>query len=605
MQSLTDTQRLAAETDASDVLLVAGAGSGKTRTLVARVVHLITKRGLSPSQILVITFTRKAAGEVRERITQAISDITGTDGDREIRGMSVGTFHSYGLKVLRSHGDRLGYEPSTLTVVSPEDAELLLTMCARDMGYLKGKAWKDKLSLRRLKAVLESDYTGRPDPEVEHIERYRKIVTAYHARLFEMNSLDFGMILRRCRELLSDPDVLSRYTGHFRVVLVDELQDSDAVQYDLHDFLAPPLPFFGVGDRRQSIYLFRGARPDLMTDRHPDAEVIDLCDCFRCGDLIVDAANKLIAHNNDPLAKPMVGRTGRMGQVQTITGRSEDIASFVLTLRDRGYQWGDIAILGRRHKEIERIAGFMGQNEIPYHCVGAGFDVCKTPEFLLIHALLRLCVNPRDEMAALRVADELVAPDALAHLRYRAARHETTLLAQMAEYSVSEAVDCAVGVHKGIGDGKPHDAHHVSICLAARVVSTSLRNLAGVTNFWGEHCDGMSIREALDWYATRDSQDDAAAGNVVTLSTVHAAKGLEWPVVIVPNMQEGSFPLNAAIKEDSVDEERRLAYVAFTRARELLVVHRRLPSDQSTKGKYSPPSRFLDEAGIPSTPFGR
>jgi len=325
MTELTDSQRQAVTTDSRDVLVIAGAGSGKTRVLTERIKHLLTNCGASASDMLVLTFTRKAAAEMQSRLLATL----GEGAERQLRGMLIGTFHSIALHILRAEGEVLGYNAKSITILDPDDADLLLKQCCSDLGYLHGKKWKG-VTWKAVQAAREGRYhIGVACPEGAS-DPIRRILAEYDRQMFALNVMDFGKILSECHRLLHEhPEVLERWRQRIKHVLVDELQDTDEVQYRLHGFFAPPATFFGVGDRRQSIYGFRGSRPDLMTEQHPDAEIIDLRECFRCGDRIIKAANSLIGHNDDTLAQPMIGATGRIGDVVPMPGRSANISEII------------------------------------------------------------------------------------------------------------------------------------------------------------------------------------------------------------------------------------------------------------------------------------
>lgn len=294
-------------------------------------------------------------------------------------------------------------------------------------------------------------------------------------------------------------------------------------------------------------------------------EVIQLDHCFRCGDAIVAAANRLIAHNGDTLAQPMIGATGRAGIVREITGRSADVAGAVQSLARDGFAWSDIAVLARRHSTLERLADAMIEAGIPHHRVGAGADICRSEAFQQLHAALRLCVNPRDRMAELRIK-------------------------RMPDVRRDQVIAAIRGVIRGVAEADiiATDVGPAACDIMGRVTPEVV--------WWQDHCPDTHLADALRWYAIMDAQDDLPRGNVVTLATIHAAKGLEWGAVIVANCMEGELPGSRAIREPGgVDEDRRCMYVAETRAAETLLLHWRRPEDQSPDGRIQEPSRFLGE----------
>lgn len=606
---LTTEQRAAVESTADRTLVIAGAGSGKTRVLCHRIKRLI-EQGVSPSTIMVLTFTRKAAGEMIERLETMLP---GKLGD----GLFIGTFHSIALSILRADGDKLGYSPGSITVASEDDAVLLLEHVSDLLGYRNNGKWCAGMSLDKLRKFLARFYnTGeypreRPDDPAMTVRTHnpidadlKRVIVEYHAHLFDMNMLDFGRIMIECRRLLTDHlDVRARWSERIRHVIVDEAQDCDTVQYDLHEFFVPPATLFMVGDSRQSIYKFRGAAPHLMVERNTAATVFDLRQCFRCGDRIVRAANRLIEHNGDTLAKPMIGATERAGVAMAMTGRSLDICNEVQRRRHQGYACSDIAVLARTRKTLRRLATIMAEGDIPHHVVGSRFDVCSTAEFKLLHAALRLIVNPKDRMAFLRICRDVGVPVSETNACLHERRDDPVGRLVELGQSGKQPFD-ASRLFQNI-----HDVRGLTEKLLIPIVDVCGAlcpgDMDGSMAFWAtargeQDCRDWLVDEAIRWFALRDSHDDLTKGDEVTLSTIHGAKGLEWPVVIVAECNEGSLPSRRSKTEEDIQEERRVAYVAFTRAKELLLVHWRRAQDQSQEQgrKVSKPSRFLSEAGL-------
>lgn len=262
--NLTPSQISAIHTDASECLVLAGAGSGKTRVLVERIAHLL-KQGATPAELLVLTFTRKAANEMRQRL---IALLGGDDATATIvRDIQISTFHAFALRVLQLYGDLLGYDPASLTVIDPEDSDMLLKQVATDLGFFRSGKWKNGLSEKKVQRWREDRYCGR-DSSFDNVGQMchrDDILTEYQTRLHLWNLCDFGQLLLQCRRLFREhPGVLSNYHARFKHVLVDEGQDSSAIEFSLYEVLCPPATLFIVGDFRQSVYAFRGARPDFL-----------------------------------------------------------------------------------------------------------------------------------------------------------------------------------------------------------------------------------------------------------------------------------------------------------------------------------------------------
>lgn len=634
---LTDAQQAAVHTESSDVLVIAPAGSGKTRVLTERIAFLLSEKRASPSELMVLTFTNRAAAEMQERLFASLRAHGWPNPKKECRSMLIGTFHAVAFQMLRQDGDKLGYNVHTLTVIEPADADLLLQQCATDLGYYRDGTWRGGVTGKALRKFLEGFYTSGEYPKDENGARAMRstssrqkgtsdlslvgIVTEYRSRLFSLNALDFGHILLQCRELLGQhKGVREGWTDRISHVLVDEIQDANAMQhYGFLDFFRTPQTFFAVGDRRQSVYRFRGSRPDLMTDHHPGATKIDLTECFRCADRIIDAANALIAHNGDALAKPMLGVTGRPGSVDLHSGRSADIAGLVVGLHKEGYAWRDIAVMGRKHRALKRLADLFVDFDLPHYRVGAGLDVCDTEEFRLLHAALRLCVNQRDNLAFLRLVSALgLSATDYAEVRQRAARDGVshwnaynTLVASRCNvseepkvrlwYVITDTIAADPSMESAV------DFLQISIAACRTFIDLDPAMIVAACEFWLP-CIDMSVAEALRWFALRDAQDDLPDADVVTLLTIHAAKGLEWPACIVVDLNERDFPGVQSMKSaEEVEEERRVCYVAVTRTKERLILHYRRAEDQaapkpskrrSGPGAFKPPSRFLTECGV-------
>jgi DNA helicase-2/ATP-dependent DNA helicase PcrA len=601
---LTPAQRAAVETEAHEALVIAGAGSGKTRVLAARVHRLLT-HGVSPYNLLVLTFTRKAAAELKARLATIMESV----GGHPLRGALIGTFHAIALKILAIDGGRLGYDTKSLTVMDPDDADLLLKQVCADHGHVTlgdTLKWRHDLSWKRITQYREYRYTQSKAPE--WLDEKAALIAdtvmgEYWSRCKHQNLLDFGLILKQTRKLLGDePEVLERWRVRILHVLVDELQDSDKTQYDLHDFFAPPGSFFGVGDFRQSIYGFRGARPHLMKERHPEAQVYHLNECFRCGDRIVDAANTLIDKNQEPLTEPMTGVSGRIGSVGTVPGRSSDIIKTIV--QAAGSSWRELAVIARKHQTLKRLAELCEQGGIPHHRVGAKFDITATDEFRRLHAALRLCVNPRDDLAFMRLAPAFRLTQAqYTALRRKAASDGTAHFIALYDCDpLAILVDIIASYGEAIEDSKlPTDIPSWVMQLEALLSpndGVTPREAAAV-DFWCDNCKEQSVADALEWFALRDSQDDLTDADAVTLITAHAAKGLEWDTVIMAECNEGDFPSGLALHEATgVKDERRLFYVALTRARETAIMHYRRACDQNPERKIKCQSRYVAETGI-------
>lgn len=589
MIQLTEEQRRAVESESRDVLCIAGAGAGKTRVLTERIRYLIEQKGISPASMIVLTFTRKSANELLHRLAANMPD------DPLRSGMLCGTFHSVALKLLKADGDKLGLVGPSIEVLAPDDADAILEQCCRDLGYLKADRWTQPMSGQRIREYREAQYTGRELGWLKEFDvaPFARAFGNYRHTLMSLNCLDFGLILMECTRLLTEfPAVLDGYRKKIGHVLVDELQDSDATQYRLHDFFAPPATFFGVGDTRQAIYGFRGARPDLMLERHPNAEVVNLTECFRCDSTIVKAANKLIAVNAEPMTKPLTCATGKKGRVVRFHGRSEQIANVIIANHRTGFAWRDMVVLARTHRALSRIQECCAAAGVPCHRVGASFGLFASPEFRTLHRILRLIANPHDDVAFLSLT-ELLGIDGPTLATLRSHAHNNA-------WPLWKAYTQAVAGSSTLGVLQATMMQVNAEWTTTRIVASLQRfTIPACVEYWTTNYAMMPLPEALRTHAMRyqEADSDILTADVVQLMTVHAAKGLEFPMVLVANLNEGDFPSSQSAKAHGVNEERRLAYVAFTRAKESLVLHWREPEDQSEGRTAKAPSRFLEEAG--------
>lgn len=590
--NLTGQQLEAVTTWSGRALVLAGAGSGKTAVLTERIAHLIERREVDPHSIMALSFTRKAARQIRERLTQRLGGDEAAS--KIVRQITSGTVHSVALQILQSYGDRLKYQPTKLTILNPDESDLLLETVIDDLKYrIHSGSWRDGLSMRAVQSFIERGSAGEPRGKDSvgraSLDALHTIEREFYGRLFAANCLTFGRILTECRRLLENhDDVLSLLRRRYQHVIVDEVQDSAAVEWSLFEAIAPPAHLFVVGDLRQSLYGFRHARPDILEElaRAPDTQIIDLQDTFRCGDSIVECANRLTTHMAGNLARPMRGATGRVGKVDQFAGDWPALAGAVAREHARGYGWRDIAILARSHRRLDAIQAELVLAGIPFHRAGSAFDLCASDSFKALHSILRLTANQRDYMAWLRwcgfrgiTSSERLSIEAEAW---------SSGSAPFAVWAERSCQDCIVG------------SEDIKIAeLLTEIENRFGASFGAESKWWLERCDCMTLREALNWYGLHqirhDNQEDMEAKDAVTLATVHAAKGLEWPCVIVAGANEGDLPSRQSMKnESSLAEERRIFYVAITRAIERVVVHYR----PATEEKDRKPSRFIADSGI-------
>jgi len=656
LEGLNDAQRAAVTHAGAPLLIVAGAGSGKTRVLTNRIAYLLAARGVHPAQIIAITFTNKAAGEMRDRVAALI-------GGRA-RLMWVSTFHSACVRILRAEHEALGL-PSTFTIYDADDSRRLMQLVARDLDidqkkfpprYLLGAVSNLKNELTDADAAAEA--AKGPDQRIV-AEAYQ----LYQRRLREARALDFDdLIMSTVHLLQSHPEVADYYRRRFRHVLVDEYQDTNHAQYVLVKELVggdTPGELCVVGDADQSIYAFRGAtiRNILEFERDfPDAHTLLLEQNYRSTQTILTAANAVIDQNPQRKRKRL---WSDLGAGEPITGyvadTEHDEAAFVAReierLRAEGTaRPGDVAVFYRTNAQSRVFEEIFIRQGLPYKVVG-GVRFYERAEVRDALAYLRVLANP-DDMVSLRrivntprrnIGDRTVAAiDAFANrerVSFGAALRAVeeipglppksaaavadfaTLLGELRDLAVVappeevlEAVLNRTGYLAALeGSEDPQDQGRVEnlrelVSVAREYTERAEFALAAATQAAeetgeepGEPLAPPSLAgflEQVSLVADADEipTDDAEYAGVVTLMTLHTAKGLEFPVVFLTGLEEGVFPHQRAIEEPrELEEERRLAYVGITRARQRLYVSRAVARSAWGFASQRTPSRFLGE----------
>lgn len=582
--TLNEQQTKAVATDGKRVLVVAGPGSGKTRVIIERVARLV-RGGYSGHDIILVTFTRKAAEEMKTRITERI-------GEHETRKIWCGTFHSICLRMLREWGGRLDYRPDTLSIYDDADQRDLLDDVIQQLRVKVKRSALDQI-------VLDYGTVGAGSLETHEAQHPTecKVFRHYRMRLRENNALDYGLILTEAQRLLSlFPDVLEHYRAKFKHILVDEYQDTDRLQAEIIGMLAPE-NLFVVGDSDQAIYSFRGATLQVLLDfqtEHFDAEVIELPACYRCALRIVDAANNLIRHNSMRIAKEIVATRDHRGVVDTVVWATAADEARSLAA---GKPCGDIAYLSRTKAALCPIADALDEAGVKYLFVGREASLFTMPVVKQFISFLALVVNPKDNLAFMRIRRLVgIDDDAYSRIRLRSVSDEMSHL-EAAE-AVSGAPLFAADVRKTNGD---------DLLLWSETVAQSPSfNAPEIAKFREiiakGHEDGRwcTISELLAWIQQRDLQDDLMPDDTpgVKLMTCHAAKGLEFDTVCIVGCYEGHMPHSRAKSDDDVEEERRLMYVAVTRAKDMVIV---TAPAQVTGFNGQPrivsPSRFITEMG--------
>ncbi len=623
---LNSRQREAVVHEGGPLVVFAGAGSGKTRVITYRVAHLISAHQVAPWRILAVTFTNKAAGEMRTRLLGLLGE--------EGASIRVGTFHATCARLLRRHGEAIGV-PKDFTIYDDQDQLALVRRVLRDLG-LDEKRYQPKAiagCINRAKQEVQGpDDIETPDAWSEVVKR---IYATYEERLGRANALDFGdLIHRMVHGLERDQSFHDEVVGRFSHVLVDEFQDTNHAQFRLVRLLAEGhRNLCVVGDDDQSIYRWRGAdRRNILDFRvsFPDASLVKLEQNYRSTKRILRAANAVIARNLDREPKELWTDNDEGDSVFIVRTMDErDEARLVLRgvreLSAQGRSLSEVAVFYRTHAQSRVIEEALRSANVPYRIVG-GMRFYDRAEVKDLLAYLRVLVNPADDMSLLRIINTPargIGKTTISRLLDRAAeqgvglwdlfelgdfaavgqapRKRLTdfhrLIRSLREEASSGAPLGEIGAqvvdHSGYADMLRHDDSPESDARFQNVQEL----VASMDEFQREQ-PRASLADFLENVTLQTSADEGIEGDRVTLMTVHAAKGLEFPVVMVTGLEEQVFPFKGIDPwedPDELEEERRLAYVAFTRAEQRLILSfaavRRIFGQQ----RVGIPSRFLTE----------
>jgi len=602
------------------LLVIAGAGSGKTRVLTHRIAHLIRNEGVSPFEILAITFTNKAADEMKSRVAKLIGPVA--------QKMWVSTFHSACVRILRRDGDKLGY-PSSFTIYDQADAQRLTGYVIRDLN-LDPKKFPPRSVHATISAAKNEGLDVDAYSERARVIFERKIAEVYReyqARLLKAGAMDFDDLLGKAVQLFREhPDVLAHYRQRFRHVLVDEYQDTNQVQNELVLLLGGEHHnVCVVGDADQSIYSFRAA--DIRNilefeEAFPDATVIVLEQNYRSSQTILDAANAVIANNLGRKPKELWTDAGHGEAIVRYEADDEvDEAQFVtrqLThLHDTGAcRWGEMAVFYRTNAQSRVVEEQLMRSSIPYKVVGGTrfYDRREVKDAL---AYLKAVVNPADEVSikrTLNVPKRGVGDSSVAKVDVFAAAHGLTFLQALrradeagvsgkALRGIEKYLILVDGVADYVQDGPAlvleellKRSGYIAELEAEHSVEAEgrIENLAELVGAAQEFTAVDEFLEQVSLVADTDDIDDDDSS--VVLMTLHSAKGLEYPTVFLVGLEDGVFPHLRSIGEpDQLEEERRLAYVGITRAMQRLYLTHAWARTLYGGTQYNPPSRFLDE----------
>ncbi|MGH3042157.1 MAG: ATP-dependent helicase [Gaiellaceae bacterium] len=625
LSDLNPAQREAVLATEGPVLVVAGAGSGKTRVLTHRIAHLVAACGVKPNEILAITFTNKAAGEMKRRLEGILGDVS--------QRMWVMTFHAACGRILRREAPRLNYR-SNFTIYDQADQVRVVKAIVEEEG------WDPKRFVPRgIHAQISSAKNQLVGPE-EYEERvgsfYEQTVAAvykrYQSRLLTSNAMDFDDLIMRTVEILEHhPDAREKWQKAFRYVLVDEYQDTNHAQYRLLQLLAGKHGnVFAVGDPDQSIYAFRGADIRNILEFERDfggAQTIALEQNYRSTNAILRAANSLIANNRERKPKNLFSELGEGDPVRVVEVEDEHaearfVASELAALFEEGYAGAEIAVFYRTNAQSRMLEDVLVRQEIPYQVIG-GPRFYERAEIKDAVAYLQVIDNPFDGVSLTRIANRPrrgIGDASLARLQVYADAQGISLfetLGQAEEAGVGAAPLKAVQRLHGLLQSLMAGALELPVSeLLEKVLEQSgylealeaertieaqgrienLLELGGVALEYQAAAENPTLSEFLQQISLFSDQDALAEeGSRVTLMTLHNAKGLEFRSVFLVGMEEGVFPHARSIEEQGLEEERRLAYVGLTRAQERLTLLHAATRSLWGSRDYRSPSRFLEE----------
>ncbi|HET7743415.1 MAG TPA: UvrD-helicase domain-containing protein [Gaiellaceae bacterium] len=625
LADLNEAQREAVLATEGPLLVVAGAGSGKTRVLTYRVAHLIRTCGVKPNEILAITFTNKAAGEMRERLERMLGGTA--------RAIWILTFHAACGRILRREAERLGYR-STFSIYDDQDQVRLVKACLEELGKdpkrFSPRGIHAQISRMKNELVLPEEALARVasfwDQTV--VEAYE----LYQRRLHASNAVDFDDLLMLTVEVLRRfPDALERWRKAFRYVLVDEYQDTNHAQYRLLQLLGGEHGnVCAVGDQDQSIYSFRSADIRNIVEFEkdfPGTRVVTLEQNYRSTNTILRAANAVIEQNTERKPKRLFSDLGEGDPVRVIEVEDEHaearfVAAEIAGLIDNGLSANEIAVFYRTNAQSRVLEDVLVRQDVPYQVIG-GPRFYERAEIRDATAYLSVLANPQDATSLLRIANRPrrgIGDTSIARLVTHAEATGRTLFQAMADpeaaavspascrairafhatmeslMALSQELPVDELLERVLEKTETTEALEVERTIEARGRLENLEELVGVAREYRQQTEEATLAGFLQDISLVSDQDTIRDDRgLVTLMTLHNAKGLEFRAVFMIGMEEGVFPHARSIEEQGVEEERRLCYVGMTRAMERLTLSHTMSRSLFGRREYNLASRFLDE----------
>ncbi|MDA3937567.1 MAG: DNA helicase PcrA [Actinomycetota bacterium] len=628
LDDLNPAQHDAAVATEGPLLVLAGAGSGKTRVLTYRIAHIIGDKGISPHQILAITFTNKAAQEMRERLGNIVGG--------SVRSMWVMTFHAMCVRMVRANAEKVGFT-SSFTIYDTDDAKRMIKRVMAELELdpktypVNNIAHRISSAKNELKGPVEFEKSAfMPMDKVT-----AKVYTLYRKRLRQANALDFDDLLVEAHRLLSEhPEVLDAYQERFRYIHVDEYQDTNHVQYRIVNLLADKYKnLMVVGDDDQSIYGWRGADITNILEferDYPNATVVKLEQNYRSTETILAAANAVVANNSGRKPKTLwTANAGGESISRYYAGDERDEARWVGTeiervMREEHRSYKDYAIFYRTNAQSRVIEDMFLRAGIPYQIVG-GTRFFDRVEIRDVMAYLKVIVNPADAVSLARIINTPkrgIGKSSVDRLTYEAVAAGITLYEAVKAAPEADWLGASprtkVGAFAGLlseleelrgstmREQVEFVVEHSGLLRALETERTiesegraeNIKEFFGVVEEFDRQHSEATLPEFMEWVALRSDLDTMVEGErAVTLMTLHTAKGLEFPVVFMVGMEDSIFPHANAFNDGDkgLEEERRLCYVGITRARERLYLTHAQSRSIFGSTQHNAPSRFIAE----------
>ena len=634
LDTLNPAQREAVEKTEGPVLILAGAGSGKTRVLTTRIGHLIEDKGVQPANILAITFTNKAANEMRERVEETL--------DSDASDMWISTFHSCCVRILRKDINRIGYNRS-FVIYDSADQVTLVKDCLKELN-LSDKVFEPKVIISTISGAKDKLYDPKQFKAMHmndnRMSKIADVYALYQDRLKRNSALDFDDLIFKTVELLkSDKEVLDYYRNRFKYIMVDEYQDTSKAQYELIKILAKEHQnICVVGDDDQSIYGWRGAdiRNILEFEKDYDnVHVVKLEQNYRSTQIILDAANTVISNNIERKRKRLWSekKEGELIKIQVAQDEIEEsdfVADMIAKIsREQNRSYKDFAVLYRANAQSRSVEDALNRSQIPYNIYG-GTKFYERKEIKDLIAYLRVIQNPQDDISIKRIINiprRGIGLRTIEKIEDRASLKQESIysvlidietnseISTKARNSISEFVDNVIGKLRTMREVYPVskliekviesidyygyiDELYKGNKEEAEERKDNVKEFISVAMEFEQTSEEKDLETFLTGVALTSESSEEEEIDKVSLMTIHTSKGLEFPVVFIVGMEDGLFPIARAVRsmnDSEIEEERRLCYVGITRAKEILYLT--LTQKRTLYGKTNPSiaSRFMEE----------